>query len=85
MSLVAKSPDVSASISACDLYTLGFLLKIPFLATKNFLSVGSMPAKTAGAPSHLTVTSVVFFELPANISRIALNASMASRAPLTPP
>ena len=33
--LVLRSPEVSASTSTADLYTLGFLLNIPFLATKN--------------------------------------------------
>ena len=80
-----KSPDVSASISACDLYTFGSLLKTPFLATKNSPSVGSLPANTAGAPSHFTVTSTDLLALPASISRKERNARIASLAPLTPP
>ena len=58
---------------------------MPFFATKNFPSPGSTPAKTAGAPSHLTVTSTGDFALPDNISRSDLSASIAWRAPLTPP
>ena len=56
LSLTARSPEESASTSAGDLYTLGFLLNIPFLATKKLPSLGSIPAKIAGAPSHLTLT-----------------------------
>ena len=33
---------------------LDFLLNIPFFATKNLPSDGSVPAKIAGAPSHFT-------------------------------
>ena len=80
----AKSPLVSASTSAAVLYTLGFLLKIPFLATKNFLSLGSIPANIAGAPSHLTDTLTFDFELPCSISLKARRKSIAERVPLTP-
>ena len=55
---VLRSPEVSSSISLLDLYTFGVALKIPFFATKNAPSRGSVPAKTAGAPSHLTVQIV---------------------------
>ena len=60
-------------------------LNIPFFATKNFSSFGSNPAKIAGAPSHLTVTSTGAFALPESISLSARNARIAWRAPLTPP
>ena len=83
--LSLRSPDVSASISLWFLYTFGFLLKIPFFATKNLPSDGSIPANTAGAPSHLTVTLVFFLALPASISRIDCSALIACLAPLTPP
>ena len=75
LSFVARSPDVSASTSASVLYTFGFLLKIPFFATKNLPSLGSVPAKIAGAPSHLTDTLPSF--LPASISRMSRNAKIA--------
>ena len=73
--LSERSPDVSASTSASVLYTLGDLLKIPFLATKNFPSLGSVPAKIAGAPSHLTLAEPSL--TPPNISLNDLNARIA--------
>ena len=60
-------------------------MNIPFLATKNLPSLGSIPANTAGAPSHLTVTSLLALVVPANISLKSLKANIAARAPVTPP
>ena len=64
-------------------YTFGDLLKIPFFATKKLPFLGSIPAKTAGAPSHLTLTEPSC--TPPNVSLNDLKARIASLVPLTPP
>ena len=70
-------------MSESVLYTFGDLLNIPFLATKNLPSRGSLPQKIAGAPSHLTLT---FPSLtPPTMSRKDLKASIACLVPSTPP
>ena len=71
LNLAPKSPLRSLSISAFVLYSLGVLLNTPFLATKNLPSDGSVPAKIAGAPSHLTEILTGAFVLPPSISRSA--------------
>ena len=83
LNFLLRSPEVSASISSSLLYTLGDLLKIPFFATKNLLSRGSIPAKIAGAPSHLTLTFPSCS--PPSVSLKDRRASIASLVPLTPP
>ena len=65
ISLLLKSLFSSpCCISFTDLYTFGVALKIDLVETKNFLSLGSMPTKIAGAPSHLTVVFNLLVDFP---------------------
>ena len=84
LNLPTNAPDKSASISASVLYSLGLTLNTDFFATKNSPSSGSIPAKIAGAPSHLTVMFTELRLAPANISLNERRKLIAALPPSTP-
>src|SRR5210317_949978 len=84
LNLEFNAPETSASTSEADLYSFGFTLKTDFFATKNLPSSGSIPAKIAGAPSHLTVMFTDERDAPANISLRERTKLIEPRAPSIP-
>src|SRR5210317_527468 len=84
LNLEFNAPETSASTSEADLYSFGFTLKTDFFATKNLPSSGSIPAKIAGAPSHLTVIFTDERDAPANISLRERTKLMEARPPSIP-
>ena len=79
-----SAPLRSSSISLAVLYSLGLMLNTDFFATKNLPSDGSIPAKIAGAPSHLTVILILERAFPANISLRDCKKLIAALPPGTP-
>ena len=64
--------------------SFGVLLNILFVPTKNLPFSGFVPANTAGAPSHFTVTFTFDFALPDNISCNDSKKFVTSEMPSAP-